>query len=391
MAVSLPKLPGMQKLSREQVIVRAIMLGSLGIVLFTIASGVQSGAFGHGAGARSVDGGVLALSSDGREIAVLSPFDGELLGIIELEHEASRITPTPGGVSVFVSFVGRDELRVYSTTEYELQETISFDGRVPEHLLFSENGETLFVSYLDVPVISVFNHSMRTLDLSFEFELAGSYGPVYRNRRATRLYRATPDGLAVVFAANGEVIETLAVSAAELGFNRDYSHIWALESDQRPATSISLRQVSTTGVPLLIEERTGSTRRVETMVRTGPVFASEQGQVSALGQAAFLSAVGDQVLFFDSRSGEQESVLELPFAAELLIDSGVGTLWALESEGRLAVIDPARGSVRQVESGRGTAGAAGTASAVESGRGYLAGARVVIDSVEQAGGSFACF
>lgn len=371
MAVSLPKLLRLRQLSRVELIVRSIMLGSLGIILFTIASGLQAGAFGNGAG--SVEGGVLALSSNGRELAVLSPYDGGLLGTIELEYEASHITPTPGGVSVFVSFVGRDELWVYSTTQYELQEVISFGGRVPEYLLFSENGETLFVSYVDVPVISAFNHSMRRLDLSFEFEVPGSYGPLYRNRRATRLYRATPEGVAVIFTASGEVVETITVGVSELAFNHDHTHIWTIATDLSPAASMAVRQESQTGVPLLIEERSGSMRRIDELVRTGPVFANTQRETPGSEQAAFLSAAGDGVLFFDSRTGEQEGMLELPFVANELLESGVGSIWAVDSEGRLAVIDPVRGSVRQI------------------GQRHMVAARVLMGSVVQTDGNFACF
>lgn len=385
MAVSLPELFNLKKLSREQAVVQAIMVGALGVLVFTIASGIYSGLLGQGVG--SVEGGVLALSADGREIAVVSPFDGELLGTIELEYEAAQIMPTPGGVSVFVSFRDREELRVYSTTEYELQETISFDGRVPEYLLFSENGDTLFVSYVDVPVISVFNHSMRNLDLSFEFEVDGSYGPLHRNRRATRLYRATPAGLAVIFAANGQVIETLALSAAELGFNPDYTHIWALESEVIPAAGMSVRSESRAGVPVLVEERTSSLQRVEAEVAAGPVFATERGEVSGPNYAAFLSASGDRVVFFDSRSGEQKKELELPFAADKLQDSGVGSMWAVASDGRLAVVNPGRGTVRQLSPDRSRA----TPVATDGAGGPLAGARVLVPSVVQTGGNFACF
>ncbi|TVR88887.1 MAG: hypothetical protein EA428_11275 [Spirochaetaceae bacterium] len=405
MAVSLPALFSLHKLSREQAIVRAIMVGALGVLVFTIASGIHSGLLGPGVG--SVEGGVLALSADGREIAVVSPFDGELLGTIELEYEAAQIMPTPGGVSVFVSFRDREELRVYSTTEFELQEIITFDGRVPEYLLFSENGDTLFVSYVDVPVISVFNHSMRSLDLSFEFEVDGSYGPLHRNRRATRLYRATPTGLATIFAANGEVIETLSVSAAALGFNPGYTHIWALESDLGPAVGMSVRSESRAGVPVLVEERTGSMRRVEAEVAAGPVFATERGEASGPDYAAFLSASGSRVLLFDSRTGEQEGELELPFAAVKLQDSGVGSMWAVALDGSLAVINPGRGTVRQASPDRSRAARPadspagdaplaadanrGAPPAATAAREPLAGARVLVPSVVQTGGNFACF
>jgi len=373
----------LHRFSRDQIIVWAIMAGALGILIFAIASGAHAGLLRSSA--TSVEGGVLALSSNGRQIAVLSPFDGELLGSIALEHEASQITPTPGGVSVFVSFVDREEVRIYSTTEYELQEVVSFPGRVPDHLLFSENGDSLFVSYDDVPVISVFNHSMRSLDLSFEFELPGSHGPVYRNRRATRLYRATPAGLATIFAANGEVIETLPVSPAVLGFNPDYTHIWALETDLSPAVGMSLRSESRSGVPLLVDERSGSMSRIDAVVTAGPVFVTAGGEHSGSDNAAFLSESRNAVLFFDSRTGEQQGELELPFAAEKLLDSGVGTIWAVGADGSLAVIDPVRESVRQPGRGPSTLAAAG------NGGEQLDGARMLVTSVVQSEGNFACF
>ena len=313
--------------------------------------------------AGELEGGVLVRERDGRAIGVFHPLSGERLGTIELEHPVAAMQPTPGGVSVFLgSGGGPAQLEVFSTIEYHREAVVPLErelaraagAREPEHLLFSENGDTLFVTWADSAVVSVYSHVMRELELQAEFEIPASFGPLYRNRRATRLYRRTPDGLAVVFARNGERIDTVAVEAELWRFNPSYTHLWGVDG---------------TGGVWLVEERSMAPRRIDApaVAALAPVLPSETGT------ALLLSAGGDEVLAFEARSGRPLGSIELPAPAAHLAESGAGSVWAVGEDGGVTVIDPI---ARQVLDRLQLDGGAPAA---------------VVSSIVQREGSFACF
>ncbi len=338
------------------------------IFAWGIASGALSAdAIDRGAGGRGelvlqddLEGGVLALQPDEAAIGVFDPLSGERRGRIEADGDPGAMVPTPGGVSVFVTRDGSADLRVYSTTNYEHETTVTLESerlsedRRPEHLLFSENGDTLFVTWKESPVVSVYAHEMLELELRTEFEIADSFGPVYRNRRATRLYRKTPDGLAVVYARNGDHIETVEAGAEHWRFNPSYTHIWGTDSD---------------GGLWVVDERSTEARRLDAppVADVPPVLPSDSDT------ALVLTADREAVLAFDARSGRALGTIELPTPAAHLAESGAGTVWAVAETGEVTAIDPVGLQVHErltLEGGAPTA---------------------VSASIVQRDGNFACF
>lgn len=324
--------------------------------------GGAAGAAGAGGGGRAasggpVEGGVLALSQDRREIVVLHPDDGSVRGRISLEAEAAGITPTPGGVSVFVTYAERPVITVHSTTDYELQERIELGAGVPEDLTFSENGSTLFVTYRESDTVSVFSHSMRKLSEPYHFEVPGGRGAVVRNRRATRLYRQTGDGLAVIYAQNGAVIEEIDVEARHWRFNSGFTHLWGIGADGR-ARMVAERSGRITVLPQRLRAEAGA------------------GAIAVTGserRVLLLREGGREALAVDGRSGKELFSVALPFAAERLTVNGAGAVWAVGADGRIAVID--------------TRAEAVTASY----RTAPAGVSELALSIVQQEGNFACF
>ena len=294
----------------------------------SVAAGGTSA--GNGSGVTGpVEGGVLALTDEGRSIAVLQPRDGSLRGRIELDDSAATITPTPGGVSVFVTFPDRPVIEVYSTTEYRLQETIEVDAGVPEYLTFSENGDTLFVTYRESDTVSVFSHSQLELTPRNSFEVPQGSGPVVRNRRATRVYRQSEAGLRQIYVQNGALVETIQVDAERWRFAGGYEHLVGVAPD---------------GTAQVLETSSGD-------VSTLPVKGSSEAGSGALAvsgnRTLMLLEGGERVAVLAPGSGEPRGELSLPFPVARVAANGLGTVWAVAPDGRIAVIDPARARIAQ--------------------------------------------
>jgi hypothetical protein len=392
-----------------QTIVGISALAVAGVLVWGVAEGRLSADVASGSGdtnsvfsaagtssESSVEGGVLALSEDRRSIAVLDPGNGTLRGRIELEKPAAHMQPTPGGVSVFVTFPDSPEIRVYSTTDYNLQERITVDGGVPAELTFSENGSTLFVAYRNSPRVSGFSHSQLQLSDPYHFEGADAPGPVVRNRRATRLYRQTDAGLGVIYAQNGALIETLDVDARQWQFNASHSHLWGVGTDGRPRVvaersgniTIVQRELAAGagGAALAPVGRAGNgsvgSSRAGNGSQTGGASAGASGGGSTAragggdgtaGRVAALLSGGESVALFDGATAAELGEVELPFAAQRLAPSGLGTVWAVAEDGRVAVIDPYAETVAAVHESD------------------LSGAAQIAPSIVKEGGGFACF
>lgn len=373
--------------AKESRAIQAIMAAATVTLVATIAVGVVDGTltggspvasegsvFAAGGSALQVDedleGGVLLIANPRTEIRVLDPADGSERGRIELGREPATITPTPGGVSVFVTFPDSEEIEVYSTREFEHETTITpegADGRIPEHLTFSENGDTVFVTWRDSDTVSVYSHSMLDLTLRHDFTTPDARGPVYRNRRSTRLYRRGNEEIDVYFAQNGEHIDSIALpgEAADDGawvFNSRHTHLWGTDASGRP---------------VVVDEPNSRAHAIDVPVATGiaPVVPADTSHT------LYVSGEQTGLVVFDARSGNQlahetldpETLADLGGRIERIVDTGAGPVWAIGASGKIAAMDPVTLSVAEVHD----AGAIETVTAVSS--------------IVQQDGSFACF
>lgn len=231
--------------------VLAVVLG-VGVFRGELHGAAASGGLFDSSGGRAAadlfdpaqDQGLLLLADDGRRLLTVSVPGGEVTGAVDLPGRAAAIVPTPGGVSVWVTFTNRQEIEIYDTTELTHQATVRPEGGAgdtPGHLTFSENGDTLFVTWQETERISIYRHEMRELSLRREIpatDASGTAGPVLRNRRATRLYRADLSGdLAAFFALNGQRLESIEIPGGGLQpdappvFTDDSTAAWAITAD----------------------------------------------------------------------------------------------------------------------------------------------------------------
>ena len=370
-----------------KLIVRAVLGVSIVALAGSLAWGVVEGRFtaevaeraeeaAHAAApALEVEGGVLALSQDRRSISVLDPGNATVRGTIDLEEPVVEMVPTPGGVSVFVTFPDVPEIHVYSTTDYDLQARIPVDGGVPAGLTFSDSGETLFVTYRNSDRVSVFSHAQRELSDPYHFEVSGAAAPLIRNsplirnRRATRLYRRSESGLEVLYAQNGAVIRTLQVRAAGWRFTAGFSHLWGVGPDRRPRV-VAERSGNITLVQQELAEVNAAAALA--VVHAGEGAGGRAAAQGTGGMAALLSG-GRAVGIFNNAGAEILAEVELPFAARRISPTDIGTLWALAPDGRVAVIDPLVGE---------------TVSVLETRHADVA---ALVPAIVQEEGSFACF
>ncbi|TVQ21073.1 MAG: hypothetical protein EA383_17505, partial [Spirochaetaceae bacterium] len=115
--------------------------GAGGAVAGMTTDAGSRGSFGSDA---STVHGLALLSSDGRHLSVVDPATGDVRASRELPRQATSITPTPGGVSVWVTFADHAAIEVYDTSELEREAVVQAPGgagRTPEHLTFSDTGE----------------------------------------------------------------------------------------------------------------------------------------------------------------------------------------------------------------------------------------------------------
>ncbi|MFW5694729.1 MAG: YncE family protein [Alkalispirochaeta sp.] len=241
-----------------QRIVSMVMTAAAVALVIVLGVGVARGDIRPGAGSqgRSGSGGLFAPAhlfdadqehglvvavDGGRRLLSVTVPDGTVNAAVDLPGRAATIVPTPGGVSVWVTFADRREIEIYSTTDLSHQATVrpeSGGGNIPASLTFSENGDTLFVTWQEDARISIYRHEMRELTLLREVasdDAAGTAGPVVRNRRATRIYRVEESGnLAAFFVQNGQRLDSISVpgggahAEAPPVFTADYTAAWAL-------------------------------------------------------------------------------------------------------------------------------------------------------------------
>ncbi len=334
-----------------------------------------AGSTGSFAAPGTVDGLVL-VSADGGALAVVDPATGAVRAERELSRRVRSVTPTPGGVSVWVTYADSPEIDVFDTTLLEREATVNPPGgagRTPEFLTFSDTGEVLFVTWAESEVISAYTHRMRELTLRGEYDAAGTQGPVIRNRRASRVFRhdAESDGFAVFFAQNGQRMGTIGVDAADrvasatvaAGFDADYSHL--------------LVGLGSDGDARVIAERDGATVELSA-VR----LSLDLAPVPLGADTNVLAAVGhDRTQVYLIDAGEQSVISQhtMPGPVAGLARRGDGSIALLTETGALYALPAGRSAE---PAARGTIPLSGRFG---EGVGQVAGFSI------QPQGNFACF
>lgn len=380
----------MSSTTTERVITSIMALAALSLIgvlaLGTVRGDLQTGAVGIGFASSQAlfdtgqEQGLVIATDGGRTLIAVSLPDGGVSAGVELPGRATSIVPTPGGVSVWVSFADRREIEVYSTVDLTLQATLlpaGGDGLTPEHLTFSENGDTLSITWREDPRISVYRHQMRELTLLQEIApdvAAATAGPVIRNRRATRLFRVEESGgLAAFFPQNGQRLESIPAPgdrlqiAAPPVFTADYTAAWAVTST-RGLARIDIAQktahqhmldleMASDHPPVLTGDALhmlviGRNRRGVHRLNlsdTGPPLAAgersvipeDQEETSivtmvAAGTAAALILTTDgRLTVLDTRSLEVADTVQIQYA-DRPIDPVLAAAWEINTEGSFA-------------------------------------------------------
>lgn len=398
--------------------IQAVLIISALIVTTVLAFGIYDGTLAPGGAERDVAGssragdgdsegaafgpsenyGLLMTADEGRVLRSIDPESGDISAEVELDGTPISIVPTPGGVSVWITFEDRSEIEVYSTDSLEHEATVTpegADGRNPEHLTFSETGETLFVTWSGTGSISAYGHEMRELSLRDEFEADGTEGAVYRNRRATRVFRATEDGaLGVFFAQTGQRMGTVDAPLspdAPMRFNENRTVLWgvgrdgvvhAVDEAESDATRWDIR-VSEGHAPVVLrgsnapvfidEERTGLVRMPSWSPDDDTEPDSSRSDPERLQIAGSGGVAGTEIVGMEPGPG--------------------GGVVLLTDAGELVRIDGERLEILDVQSVADT-GAAGQGSSDEEDAGQrasLGDSARLVSYVIQSGGNFACF
>ncbi len=325
------------------------------------AAAGSRGSFGSDA---STVHGLALLSSDGRRLLIVDPATGDARASRELPRQATSITATPGGVSVWVTFADHAEIEVYDTRELELETVVQVPGgagRTPEHLTFSDTGEVLFITWSGSDVISAYTHRMRELSLRGEYDAAGTTGPVVRNRRATRVFRRDADGgFGVFFAQNGQRMGT--IGQPEGGLPSDGANPGAVAAGFDGRYEYLLVGAGADQEAQVIDERDGRVRWL------GAVYVSPVVRPVALSEAsseiAALTADRQRVVVVDAVDAAVVREFDLPEVAaglyvgrggELIVVSDSGSLFRIDADGsgqveRIADVSQLGGqAVAQVE------------------------------------------
>ena len=308
-----------------------IPLGTVAIVaILILGSAWRGGGFGFSrvdtaalAPARmTLDGSLLLLRETGGSFALVavSLASRERLSAVELDRRPLRIVPTPGGVSAFVLWPDSNRVTVFDTETLEVQRDFTLDGvSRPTELSFSPTGEQVFVVDGDGSEVVEYRHQRLELTETRRMALAGS-GPVLTNRRATRLYRATPEAILVYFAQTGDLVETYPVAGLRatgagthgLRFDATYTALWGVDGSGRPVA---------------VDERSGGV--------SSPGVTDALGPAPAAGErVAYLSVDGRSVVTVDPREPDRvAATVDLQHTAFAVVAPDPALLWAISADG----------------------------------------------------------
>jgi WD40 repeat protein len=238
---------------------------------------------------------------------------------IPLRAVPQAVTPTPGGVSVFVTYPGLSVIDVISATDFSLQKTIETDKTGIQDLTFSPKGQKVFLTYNQGRSLAVYNHRLLELKEAQDYPNLAGTGPLVPNRRATRLYRAGEAGAALFFAANLQALAQSGASVTTVDFQEPFQTVWAL--DQK-------------GHPLALEPQDLRVQGQYTIAVQGllPLAGNSDSVALALGEEG-------QTLYVFNPSRDTPQSYPLGWPADSLLSPTEDQQWLISADGRVTVYE----------------------------------------------------
>ena len=291
--------------------------------------------FAYSVSAQELPEWVYVLQSD--RIVVANVEVGNFDQSINLSRSgAARLHGTPGGKYVFVTFGNSKDVAVVDVETHEEVAIVAFDFE-PSHIKFSPMGEKAYITNRYTNEIRVYDHRKAQFTYSSSISKGRVGAPVMLNRRGTRLYRSSDDGLMFIYLKTGEVIEEVQIA----GFPNTFS----IAPDFRTIWAVSERE----GELIIVDESRGRVSRRISLDAAHPadlgtaVFSSSRGVVPTDGKLVVLNTKNYRVQEnLDLQEISQRFVISQDGRIWSLFGTGVETLWMDgETEGALTELGAA--------------------------------------------------
>ncbi len=255
------------------------------------------------------------------ELVVIDPSNRTIAANIELTSgQADGIYPTPGGKFIFVTLRDSADIAIVDFETRSQSGQISILNKEPARLTFTPRGEELYVSYQSGEDIDIFSHRRAALTYRAAVSLGDHNGNIGFNRRATRIYQGEESGLVYYLRKDHSVIRRVKqnTSAANLAIGPNFRYIWSV-SDNRLS---------------IVDERRG---RVKTNIEGS--FAPEP-PLFFNSSAYLLNGDRDTVLVYGDARFNLKDEIELGEQASGIAIDQQGTLWfSSANNNNLAPID----------------------------------------------------
>ncbi len=270
-------------------------------------------------------GWIYVLNRNDNEISVIEPGEKRLVSRIPLSGQGpTGIYPAPSGKYLFITFKGSELISVVDTEEQKEIKTFTAENIKPETITFSPMGDWVYMTHSTSNEITVFRHKKLVLEAADNFPLGTAGTPIVLNRRGTRFYRSSPDGLAVVYAKTNRIIKNVTFPNGSMtwAFSPDFRYLWGIGLEKE--------------VVVVIDEK--KARLVKTLDLAGrpqaPIFSADGRKVFLIYKAG--------VRVIDTRAYKQTKEIPFPDSIDSLAYDDNGLLWAGSSAGRaLFAVDPA--------------------------------------------------
>ncbi len=260
--------------------------------------------------AYSDSGWIYALNQDDAQIYVVEVDTRKLISTIPLGgYMPNGLFPTPGGKFVFVTFMDSDLVSVVDVEKHQEVKTFIMEGGTPGSFTFSTMGQELYVTWPSSEVIKAYHHQRSELEFKEQFHLGMANAPILLNRRGTRIYRSSEEGLEVVYLKTKEIIKTFTQSGGPRlwSFSPDYRYLWG---------------VSTDGIVVVDEPKLRTLKTVTATPKSHAAVFSQDGK-----KAFLIEKSGLRVLVLNKRASDLlgEIYFEDPIESITLTENG--TLW----------------------------------------------------------------